>query len=229
MAAPADDSTAGDGKRPPARAGGCQPGAGRARRGRRRAGGDRRGAADARAAARAARRARASRPAGQALVHVLLAASLRGHIVRGPDGRRRAGVRRGVGLARPAAGAAGPRRGTGPVGAALPRRSRPGRRARPGQVGRCPAGKARRGLDVIADALVPCEDGLVDLADRDRARGLPPPRLLGPFDPLLHGWVSRGAVRRPAPARSSRRTASSGPSPSSTGGSSRPGGWPTAR
>ena len=37
----------------------------------------------------------------------------------------------------------------------------------------------------------PYGDGLVDLADRDRARELPPPRLLGPFDPLLHGWASR--------------------------------------
>jgi hypothetical protein len=34
-------------------------------------------------------------------------------------------------------------------------------------------------------------DGLVDLADRAPARGLPAPRLLGAFDPILHGWASR--------------------------------------
>ena len=54
-----------------------------------------------------------------------------------------------------------------------------------------PLGQARRGLDAIAADVVAHEGGLVDLADRDRARALPPPRLLGSFDPLLHGWVSR--------------------------------------
>lgn len=53
-----------------------------------------------------------------------------------------------------------------------------------------PLGQARRGFDAIAADLVPGEDDLVDLADRDPATDLPP-RLLGPFDPLLHGWASR--------------------------------------
>jgi hypothetical protein len=41
---------------------------------------------------------------------------------------------------------------------------------------------------------VALDGGLVDLADRDRPGALPPPRLLGPYDPLLHGWVSRDPV-----------------------------------
>ncbi|MGB2710330.1 MAG: crosslink repair DNA glycosylase YcaQ family protein, partial [Conexibacter sp.] len=38
------------------------------------------------------------------------------------------------------------------------------------------------------------DDGLVDLAKRAPAAGLPPPRLLGAYDPLLHGWVDRTPV-----------------------------------
>ena len=34
-------------------------------------------------------------------------------------------------------------------------------------------------------------DGLFDLADRAAAAPIPKPRLLGPFDPLLHGWATR--------------------------------------
>jgi hypothetical protein len=33
--------------------------------------------------------------------------------------------------------------------------------------------------------------GLVDLARPEVDQGLPPPRLLGPFDPVLHGWRDR--------------------------------------
>jgi hypothetical protein len=52
-------------------------------------------------------------------------------------------------------------------------------------------GDARRALDGIRDMLVEWPDGLIDLADRERAAPLPKPRLLGPFDPLLLGWASR--------------------------------------
>ena len=55
-------------------------------------------------------------------------------------------------------------------------------------------GDARAGLDGIADELVRRDDGLVDLAGREPAPPLPPPRLLGSFDPLLHGWASRDLV-----------------------------------
>jgi Winged helix DNA-binding domain len=42
--------------------------------------------------------------------------------------------------------------------------------------------------------LIEVADGTVDLAGREPAAPLPPPRLLGPFDPVLHGWVSRDFV-----------------------------------
>jgi len=37
-------------------------------------------------------------------------------------------------------------------------------------------------------------DGLLRLAKRPRPAGLPPPRLLGAFDPVLLGWTSREDV-----------------------------------
>jgi hypothetical protein len=55
-------------------------------------------------------------------------------------------------------------------------------------------GEARAGLGAIASELHMREDGLVDLVKRPPAAELPPPRLLGAFDPLLHGWTSREAV-----------------------------------
>jgi hypothetical protein len=129
--------------------------------------------------------------AGQALVHVLMAASLRGHVVRGPvrDGEHAyvavqdwlggppAPLERDEALARLA------RRylaGHGPAEA--------------GDLARwagLPLGDARRGLAGITAELTRCGDGLVDLADRDQIDVLPPPRLLGPFDPVLLGWASR--------------------------------------
>jgi len=128
---------------------------------------------------------------GQALVHVLVAASLRGHIVRGPM----------VGGEQAFAAVAD---WLGDPPAPLDRDEALARLARRYLAGHGPAdahdlakwagvplGQSRRGLDLIDEDLVPCDGGLVDLADRDRARDLPPPRLLGPYDPLLHGWVSR--------------------------------------
>ena len=41
------------------------------------------------------------------------------------------------------------------------------------------------------------EDGLLDLARRPPAEPLPPPRLLGAFDPLLLGWTTREEVVGP--------------------------------
>jgi hypothetical protein len=54
---------------------------------------------------------------------------------------------------------------------------------------------ARAGLEAIArDLRVHDANGLVDLARRPRAGRLPPPRLLGAFEPLLLGWSSRADV-----------------------------------
>jgi Winged helix DNA-binding domain len=54
--------------------------------------------------------------------------------------------------------------------------------------------QVRAGLAAIAPELEQRADGLVDLAGRAPPAELPPPRLLGAFDPLLFGWVSREPV-----------------------------------
>lgn len=52
---------------------------------------------------------------------------------------------------------------------------------------------ARAGLQAIAHQLHERPDGLLEL-DRDPPPPIPPPRLLGPFDPLLLGWRSRNFI-----------------------------------
>ena len=133
---------------------------------------------------------------GQALVHVLFLAACRGSVVRGPivgNDQAFALVRDWLGEAkavdRDRSLAELARRylaGHGPADdrdlarwAGLPLRD------------------ARAGLRSIAPELVEREDGLVDLARRAPAAELPPPRLLGPFDPLLLGWVSREPILGP--------------------------------
>ncbi|HEX3490595.1 MAG TPA: winged helix DNA-binding domain-containing protein [Streptosporangiaceae bacterium] len=135
------------------------------------------------------------RTEGQALVHELLLACLRGLAVRGPMvGREHAYVlvRDWLGpppaLDRDMALAELARRflaGHGPADerdlakwAGLPLRD------------------ARSGMSAIAAELVQRPDGLADLAALagQREQSLPPPRLLGSFDPLLHGWVSREPI-----------------------------------
>ena len=131
---------------------------------------------------------------GQALVHVLFAATLRGHVVRGPmRGPEHAFVAVRDWLGDPPD---------------LPDRDEMlARLARRYLTGHGPAdardlakwagitlGDARRGMTALGDEVEPSGDGLVDLADRSAPPRLPPPRLLGAFDPLLLGWVSREAV-----------------------------------
>ncbi|HEX6152657.1 MAG TPA: winged helix DNA-binding domain-containing protein [Solirubrobacterales bacterium] len=60
-----------------------------------------------------------------------------------------------------------------------------------------PLRDARAGLAAIASDLEQREDGLVDLAKRPAAAPLPPPRLLGSFEPVLLGWTSREEVLGP--------------------------------
>jgi hypothetical protein len=129
--------------------------------------------------------------AGQALVHVLMAASLRGEIVRGPLrnsehafvavedwlGPRPAPLERADALARLARRYL---RGHGPAGA----------RDLAKWAG-LTLGDANRALAGARADLVDRGDGLVDLAERGRVAARPAPRLLGPFDPLLLGWASR--------------------------------------
>ncbi|HET6818329.1 MAG TPA: winged helix DNA-binding domain-containing protein [Mycobacteriales bacterium] len=134
------------------------------------------------------------RAEGQALVHLLFLATLRGHVVRGPMvgkeqafvlvddwlGRRPA-VDRDVALAELARRYL---RGHAPASdrdlakwAGIPLRD------------------ARAGLRTIESEIVARDDGLVALAlSRPRAGDGPAPRLLGAYEPLLLGWTSREHV-----------------------------------
>ncbi len=131
------------------------------------------------------------RVAGQALVHVLLLASLRGIAIRGPM----VGTEQAFVLVRDWLGA--------PPGA-LDRDVALAQLARSYLAGHGPATErdlarwaglplrdARRGLSAIATELDERDDGLADLAGSRPSAGPPPPRLLGAFDPLLLGWTSR--------------------------------------
>ncbi len=135
------------------------------------------------------------RTEGQALVHVLLAATLRLGVVRGPT----AGTRHAFALARDWLGEEALR----PVErdaalAELARRYLAGHGpATDRDLARwagLPLRDARAGLEAIASRLTQRADGLVDLAGRAPAARLPAPRLLGAFDPLLLGWTSRADV-----------------------------------
>lgn len=58
-----------------------------------------------------------------------------------------------------------------------------------------PLRDARAGLGAIGAAeLAPREDGLLSLRAAPANEGLPPPRLLGAFDPVLLGWTSRERI-----------------------------------
>ncbi len=142
------------------------------------------------------------RTEGQALVHILARASIRGLIIRGPMvGRQHAFVRVSDWLGAPPARFS-PR--------SFDRDAALAELARRFLAGHAPASErdlakwaglplrdARRGLSAIAGELRERPDGRADLAaaeSRPAPPGLPPPRLLGSFDPLLHGWVDREPV-----------------------------------
>jgi len=134
---------------------------------------------------------------GQALVHVLMLASLQGIAVRGPMIRHEHGyvlVRDWLG-SRPAAGGDGDR---DRALAELARRYLVGHGpATERDLARwagLPLRDARRGLTGISAQLDQRGDGLVDLAGRPASTELPPPRLLGSYDPVLLGWVSRDQI-----------------------------------
>jgi hypothetical protein len=138
--------------------------------------------------------------AGQALVHVLFLASLHGVCVRGPMVAKEqafVAVRDWLGADAVAAREM--------VGA--DREAALGELARRYLVGHGPAtdadlarwagislGDARAGLKKIARRVEDLGDGLLALRKREDTAPLPPPRLLGAFDPLLLGWESREQV-----------------------------------
>jgi|SRR6185437_5491364 len=133
------------------------------------------------------------RTEGQALVHLLMLACLRGLAVRGPmSGREHAYV-----LVRDWLEPWAP----------IDRDRALAELARRYLAGHGPADErdlakwagvtlrdARTGLDAIAAELSSGKSGQVDLAKRSPPARLPPPRLLGSFDPVLHGWTSPEAV-----------------------------------
>jgi uncharacterized protein YcaQ len=134
--------------------------------------------------------------AGQALVHLLFLTTLRGIAVRGPM----RGTEHAYVLTRDWLGPQPP----------VERERALAELARRYLVGHGPADDrdlarwaglplrdARAGLAAIASELRRREDGLVDLAGAPVPQPLPPPRLLGAFDPLLLGWVSRAEIVGP--------------------------------
>ena len=132
--------------------------------------------------------------AGQAMVHILFLSALRGLTVRGPVvGRDQAFV-----LVRD---------WLGDPPEVTDRDTSLSELARRFLAGHGPAndrdlakwagitlGDARRGLRAAGADLEELAGGLVDLAGRAAAMGRRRPKLLGGFDPLLHGWVDRSPV-----------------------------------
>jgi hypothetical protein len=127
---------------------------------------------------------------GQAFVHIVLLATIRGLIVRGPMlGAEHAFVLVRDWLGKP------PK--------PMERDLALGELARRYLAGHGPAsdrdlarwagvtlGDARRGYSAIADQLADRTDALAALDRRPQRLDLPPPRLLGAFDPSLLGWAS---------------------------------------
>jgi len=133
------------------------------------------------------------RTEGQALVHLLLLATLRGLIVRGPmvEGQH------AYVLVRDWLGEHAP----------VDRDRALAELARRYLAGHAPADErdlakwaglplrdARAGLAAIASQLHQRADGLVELRATGAPAPLPPPRLLGSFEPVLLGWRSRAAL-----------------------------------
>jgi hypothetical protein len=134
------------------------------------------------------------RTEGQALVHLLLLATLRGIAVRGPmvSGQHAYALVRDWLGPLPAVDRAG-------ALAELARRYLQGHGpATDRDLARwsgLPLRDARAGLAAIAPEVRERADGLLDLKRRPAAAAEPPaPRLLGAFDPLLLGWCSREAI-----------------------------------
>jgi len=132
--------------------------------------------------------------AGQALVHILFLSALRGLTVRGPI----VGSEQGFVLVRD---------WLGEPPEVSDRNTALSELARRFLVGHGPAddhdlarwagitvGDARLGLRAVGAGLEDRPGGLVDLAGRHVPYGRPRPKLLGGYDPLLHGWVDRTPV-----------------------------------
>jgi hypothetical protein len=147
------------------------------------------------------------RTQGQAIVHLLMLASLREICVRGPMiGREHAYalVRDWLGEPprSPGAPAAFDRdRALAELAARYLASHGPATERDLAKWAGLPLGDARRGLAAVAGRLADRADGLATLAGRhDTGSGdcpLPPPRLLGAYDPVLLGWASREPIVGP--------------------------------
>jgi len=136
------------------------------------------------------------RTAGQALVHLLFRATLRGIAVRGPMvGKEHAYV-----LVRDWLGEQEPV-DRGVALAELARRYLVGHApASDRDLARwagLPLRDARAGVAAISSQLVERSDGLLELKKTPPPAPLPPPRLLGAYDPVLLGWTSREEIVGP--------------------------------
>ena len=140
------------------------------------------------------------RTQGQAIVHLLALASLRGLIVRGPMAGRDhayALVRDWLG-APPAQHASFDRdRALAELAVRYLAGHGPATDRDLAKWAGLPLRDARSGLAAIAGRLAGRGDGLADLAGRQGDCPPPPPRLLGAYDPLLLGWDSRDPVVGP--------------------------------
>jgi hypothetical protein len=136
------------------------------------------------------------RTAGQAIIHLLILACLRGVAVRGPM----VGAEHAYVLVRDWLGEPPPfdrDRALAELAGRYLAGHGPASDRDLAKWSGLPLGDARRGLAAISGRLDQRADGLVDLAGVPREREVPPPRLLGAFDPLLHGWMSRDPVLGP--------------------------------
>lgn len=132
------------------------------------------------------------RTEGQALVHLLALASLRGLTVRGPmiDGRH-AYVLVADWLGEPDPGDRDRDRALAELARRYLAGHGPATDRDLAKWAGLPLRDARAGLQAITSELDQRSDGLVDLAGVPPAADLPPPRLLGCFEPVLLGWTSR--------------------------------------
>jgi hypothetical protein len=133
------------------------------------------------------------RTEGQAMIHLLFLAALRGIVVRGPmAGKQHAYVlvRDWLGEQKPV--------DRGAALAELARRYLVGHQPASdrdlAKWAGLPLRDARAGLAAIGSELEEGKDGLVRLAKRPESEKLPSPRLLGAFDPVLLGWTSREPI-----------------------------------
>lgn len=133
---------------------------------------------------------------GQALIHLLFLATLRGVAVRGPMVRNEHAyvlVRDWLGEPEP-----------------VDRPSALAELARRYLVGHAPADDrdlarwaglplrdARAGLEAISAELAERPDGLLELTKTPALAPVPPPRLIGAYDPVLLGWTSREEIIGP--------------------------------